>query len=292
LKPNTLNKNVLPFTEDYAIYKIENNDIFYTNFNTNDFYEISLVLEGKIDIVDNSQHTPFLPHSLLLSSPIDKPSWRKRYDEQVTQYVLLVNKIYLESICTRKTDLKMAFKNNSTTLSHFILLNLDPLSFSKILSGLSSIYENENSITFFGKDIVQRTLLQQLLVLINRVSANMTSLISVDSSSAKNTMLEEQVALYISRHLHDNMNNDEIASQFGFNKDHLNRRFKQYFGCSIHNFIIKKRLEYATQLIKQGFPLNKLASECGFNDYVNFYKLFRNEYGVSPKDYKKTYTIF
>ena len=292
MKSNIINKKNMPFTEDYAIYKIENGNPFYTDFNTSDFFEISLLLEGEINITDKAKNIKFLPNSLLLSSPAEKRDWIVKSGEKVSQYVLLVNKIYLESICTRKTDLKLAFRSVQQNQMNLILLNLDPLSFSKILSGLSSIYDNENSITFFGKDIVQRTLLQQLLVLINRVSANMTSLISVDNSTAKTTMLEEQVALYISRNFHENLSNEQIASQFGFNKDHLNRRFKQYFGCSIHSFILKKRLEYATQLIKQGFPLNKLAGECGFNDYVNFYKLFRNEYGVSPKDYKKTYTIF
>ena len=292
MKSGIINKKNIPFTEDYAIYKLESDNALHTDFNTNDFFEISLLLEGEINIIDKSANINFSPNSLFLSSPIEKRERLMKSCEKVRQYVLLVSKKYLESICTRKTDLKLAFRSNLQKSSNFVILNLDPLSFSKILSGLSSLYDNENSVTFFGKDIVQRTLLQQLLVLINRVSANMTSLISVDNSPAKTTMLEEQVALYISRNFHENLSNEEIASEFGFNKDHLNRRFKQYFGCSIHSFIIKKRLEYGTQLIKQGFPLNKLAGECGFNDYVNFYKLFRNEYGVSPKDYKKTYTIF
>lgn len=291
MKSSIQNPKLKAFIEDYAIYKIEGDTIFRTDYDTNDFFEISLLLSGSLDIVEDAMHISLLPQSLLLTSPTDNV--RRIFinrEHSISQYVLLINKKYMNLICTRKTDLKQAFRSERSI--HLSVLDLDSLSFTKILSALSTIYDNENSITFFGKDIVQRTLIQQLLVLINRVFANLTSLISVDSNTNKSTILEEQVALYISRNLQDELSNEKIASHFKFNKDHLNRRFKQYFGCSIHSFIIKKRLEYSTQLIKRGIPLNELARDSGFNDYVNFYKLFRQEYGVSPKEYKKKYTIF
>lgn len=276
-------------TDDYAITYFDKTPFFHTASFAHPFYEIILVTKGTIDYLVDRQNISLKESSMLLLSPNTKHH-PLSLPENATRYVLWIHARYLNSICTAKTDLKQAFYHNKTT--SFQHLELDLFSFEKILSGFSTIYDAENSITFLGKDIVQRTLLQQLLVLINRVSANMSSYLSMEQSLSKSDVLEEQVMLYISRHLQDNLTNQEIADYFQFNKDYLNRRFKQYCGCSIHSFINQKRLEYATQLLKRGVPLNELASKSGFNDYTNFYKLFKQTYGVTPKEYKLEYTIF
>lgn len=275
--------------EDYAIFFRENMSCTHLHSLEHPFYEIILFTSGRNKYLIDGQTVMLTSHSILLI-PCGVRHQPFPTVEDLSYYILWVNQLYMDSICTKKTDLKQAFTGEASP--SFQLFDLDEFSYEKILSGFSTIYEAENSITFLGKDIVQRTLLQQLLVLINRVAANMKSYVSVNQSLSNSNILEEQVMLYISRHLQDDLTNQEIAEHFRFNKDYLNRRFKQYCGCSIHSFIIQKRLEYATQLIKRGVPLNELASKSGFNDYTNFYKLFQQTYGTTPREYKKKYTIF
>ena len=56
-------------------------------------------------------------------------------------------------------------------------------------------------------------------------------------------------------------------------------------GTSIYRFIQKKRLLVARQLIAQGRRPNEVHSLCGFGDYTGFYRAFKAEYGMTPREF-------
>ena len=49
------------------------------------------------------------------------------------------------------------------------------------------------------------------------------------------------------------------------------------------------RLDMAARLIQENpqRPLNEVATCCGFGTYSNFWRSFRNRYGVPPSDYPR-----
>jgi AraC-like DNA-binding protein len=65
------------------------------------------------------------------------------------------------------------------------------------------------------------------------------------------------------------------------------RKFKQQTGYTVHNYILQKRLIAATALIKEGKSVTQVCLECGFGDYSNFIRSFKQVYGVSPKKHYK-----
>ena len=64
-------------------------------------------------------------------------------------------------------------------------------------------------------------------------------------------------------------------------------RFEQFASSitCIYRYIQKKRLLIARQLLARGRRPNEVYSACGFSDYAGFYRAFRNEYGISPREY-------
>ena len=56
-------------------------------------------------------------------------------------------------------------------------------------------------------------------------------------------------------------------------------------GTSVYRYIIQKRLILAKQMMGDGVPSGEVYQHCGFGDYSNFYRAFRAEYQISPKDY-------
>lgn len=63
------------------------------------------------------------------------------------------------------------------------------------------------------------------------------------------------------------------------------RRIKTLTGLSGNEYIRKKRLNRAKELLDQGVAAQEASVKCGFLDHVYFRKCFKKEFGVTPKGY-------
>lgn len=59
---------------------------------------------------------------------------------------------------------------------------------------------------------------------------------------------------------------------------------------TIHKYIKLKRLIKAKELIRQNLPITEVYIKSGFGDYSNFFRAFKLEYGITPKEYYKIVT--
>lgn len=49
----------------------------------------------------------------------------------------------------------------------------------------------------------------------------------------------------------------------------------------------QRRLIAAKTLIEKGQLLEAVANQTGFSDYSSFFRSFKQEYGISPRQYRK-----
>ena len=63
-------------------------------------------------------------------------------------------------------------------------------------------------------------------------------------------------------------------------------RFKDVYGCTVHQYIRQKRLQQAAEQIRLGVPVLKAAGDAGFRDYSVFLRAFRGTFGKSPRQWK------
>lgn len=94
---------------------------------------------------------------------------------------------------------------------------------------------------------------------------------------------------YIDQHLEEDLSLETLGEQFYISKYYAAHEFKERTGISVHQYILKKRLQRCADEIKTGKPVSRICSEYGFQDYSSFYRAFRKEYNISPKEYQKTY---
>lgn len=90
---------------------------------------------------------------------------------------------------------------------------------------------------------------------------------------------------YIDAHLTDDLRAETIASALHMGKTHLMRRFHTESGISLHQYILKLRLQRARRLLSRGIGAVESANQSGFSDYTTFYKAFLREYGLTPSAY-------
>ena len=58
-------------------------------------------------------------------------------------------------------------------------------------------------------------------------------------------------------------------------------------GISLYRYITQRRLIAAKLLIGENHPLEEVARRVGFLDYSTFYRAFKQEYGISPRQFAR-----
>ena len=79
-----------------------------------------------------------------------------------------------------------------------------------------------------------------------------------------------------------------IAQTFSYNQSYLCRKFKEYTGFTVTNYVNLLRLEKAQVLLSTtDKPISVISYRSGFNDLVYFSHCFKKQFGVSPATYRK-----
>lgn len=90
---------------------------------------------------------------------------------------------------------------------------------------------------------------------------------------------------YIEAHLTENISLADLAIHTGLSKFHFSRLFKQTIGISPHKYLIKRRIEQATQGLKQGQAISQVAHQFGFSDQSHFTRAFKQVQGCTPRQF-------
>jgi len=111
----------------------------------------------------------------------------------------------------------------------------------------------------------------------NRIFGELMSAPITDRSTA------QRVKDYIESNYASEISLANLASRFGYTKDHIERIFKKRFGITPHGHLIKVRLEHALWLLENSdISAEKISSAVGYKDFSSFWRGFKKEYGISP----------
>ena len=116
----------------------------------------------------------------------------------------------------------------------------------------------------------------------NNLSFNDNVRLDVDVMKSN---LIDYILEYINSHLEEDITIDELSKFTYLSKFHLSREFKRHTGTTLHRYIIQKKLIAAKALILLDNPITQVYEQCGFGDYSNFFRAFKNEYGMTPKQF-------
>lgn len=104
--------------------------------------------------------------------------------------------------------------------------------------------------------------------------------------------LADQIAQYIQMEDLQTVSLEKTCHYFNFSKNHIINTLKKQYGVTPVEYIHRVKIERAKYLLEvTSDSTEHIASECGFNDYSHFYKVFTRMTGVSPTAFRKSKQI-
>ena len=143
------------------------------------------------------------------------------------------------------------------------------------------VREYEGQDTGWEEIVLGNTI--QLLVYLRRAMQDR----SAPPLKAEKPELLDQALAYIEAHLAEKITLGDIAKHCWVSQSTITQTFRNKLGVSFYRCVTQRRLIAAKTLIIEGIPLESVGRKVGFADYSSFYRAFRQEFGISPRQFRK-----
>lgn len=98
----------------------------------------------------------------------------------------------------------------------------------------------------------------------------------------------KQVIQYIQSHYQQPISVLELASLCGFSEYHFMRFFKKHMSMTCIEYLNRYRLDMAShQLASTAMSVTGIALENGFNNISYFNRVFKKQFGMTPKEFRR-----
>jgi len=92
---------------------------------------------------------------------------------------------------------------------------------------------------------------------------------------------------HVHRSYGERLTSRKLAAMTGLSVSQFERRFRQAFGASPRQYIIRIRVEAAARaLADTGLTVSEIAQQCGFTDHAHLSRCFRKQMQIAPTEYR------
>lgn len=261
---------------EYRSVQLGFNKMTEKKLNTGNDYGILLVIRGSANVNDcwrisTEEMIVCKPHQTLT---VKYPGGN--FPPAV--YWVSISECLLREYSTKKTDLPASFQ-----------VHPDPIALVRGQSELlmllrrlaSQLIELPKAADNYASDLLEEGCLKMFISLVLRAC------IQSDKKIARKRghLALDEVFGYIHSHLTEDLSLEVLEKEFYVSRQHLIRQFKHRTGMTVHQYIVKARLDLSRKYIEQGFSITAVCNKCGFSSYNHFFRAFKQEYGITPKEY-------
>ena len=268
---------------DFEIYYYKDPSMDSVPDHSHNYYEFYFFLAGHAVLTVNGQEYNIKKgHMAVIPPGVRHQITIVDNDIPYQRFVFWVSKHYARKIMDVSPHCAPAFstaKSNEPVYLYFF----DLFEFNSLQSRLLEIVE-EKLMDRYGKDEMIFNQIVGLFLVLSRKIHNMEQ-----NLTELEKPLFANVLDFIDRHLEEDLCLDYIADNFFVSKYHLSHVFKENMGISLYQYILKKRLKGASAAILSTQEITSVYANFGFKDYSSFYRAFKNEYGMSPKQFREEF---
>ncbi len=108
-------------------------------------------------------------------------------------------------------------------------------------------------------------------------------------SAQKSAAAIQQAAAYIAENYSRNITTQEIADAAYLSRSYMSELFSKTYGMSPHEYLTMYRLSYVKEkLLNSRISVSEIAEQTGFRDVFTLSRVFKQKFGMSPSEYRKS----
>lgn len=265
---------------DFELYYYSDKGDTGVERHTHTCYEFYLFLEGDIMMEIDRQLYPLKPGDIILIPPgIPHHAEFNGGNVPYRRFVFWISTAYFDKLT--KTSSAYGYLIHRAMDSREYIFHNDMIAFHAIQSKVFDLIE-EMQGQRFGKDETVSLCVNSLILHLNRTAYEQEH----SAGQKEEQDLYRNLLSFIDGHLEEDLSLEKLAEHFYVSKYYIAHIFKENIGCSIHQYILKKRLEACRNALSPQTRISSVYSMYGFKDYSSFYRAFQKEYGMSPKEYR------
>lgn len=243
-----------------------------------DAYEIYLQLDGKrYFFYDNMCHV--LEHGdMLILRPFDIHYAESRDCEYYERYVLNFQSEVLSSVLTKEETYVLLEKKLQPCI-----VRLGEEETNELLEYFARADMYLKQTGFLADKLAVSAVIQLVCKAICHIN---------DDHTQGGERVSPQIAgaiAYINKHYKEDISVDDMANAAHMSKHYFCRSFKRITGATSLQYLHNIRLTRVHDLLlKTAMTLDEIASVTGFTTTATMSRMFKREYGVSPRTFRKS----
>lgn len=270
-------------SKNFEIYYYEDNTLKQVKDHIHNYYEFYFFLEGDVSMIIEDVAHPVKTGDIILIPPnVRHHVLIHSHKVPYRRFVFWISKDFCNELLQLSPD--YVFLMQHAFVKKEYIFHNDVIAFNRIQSKVFSLIEEMHGDRF-GRDARITLCVQDLILHLNRIvyEKNNTKTASDEES------LYQGLLNFIDEHLDENLTLDRLAVEFYVSKFHISHVFKNNMGISLHQYITKKRLYACKDAICSTMSISEAYLMFGFGDYSSFFRAFKKEFGLSPREYKDTH---
>lgn len=267
-------------SKDFEIYYYKDTSLTKVPTHAHDYYEFYFFLEGDVSIQIGEKLHPVTFGDIMLMPPhVPHRPIIHSLTAPYRRFVFWISQEYCNHLLALSPD--YAYLMQYVQVSRDYVFHIDRLAFNTVQSKALRLIE-ELQADRFGRSAQIPLCVGDLVLHLNRLVYEQLH----PKAPQEERSLYENLCSFIEEHMEEDLSLERLAKEFFVSKYHIAHVFKNSLGLSIHQYITKKRLALSREAILSGERITEAYQTCGFGDYSSFYRSFKKEYGISPKEFQ------